>query len=131
MDINALEERIAFLERELERLTEKYEGMSAEDMYKRTRTYIENNPVVWEKVKQDARRCAEQGEPFSIAKEFEELRLGNWLIDHESEDYRCNNSFRACMTRFLLLEVPQVKPYVKLRKSKIDKYFPGLWEKVA
>lgn len=121
-------DRITWLERELARHEERTEGLSAQETYNRAKLYIDMNPGVWQRIKADARVAAHIGRRFSIAREFEELRDQKWLELNENEQYRCNNSYRACLTRFLMQEVPEVIPFVKWRRSKIDKYFPGLKE---
>lgn len=115
-------DRISQLERELARHEERTEGLSALETYNRSKAYIDNNPNVWERLKLDAAQAVLLNEHFSIADEFEQLRKSKWLDRNESEDYKCNNSYRACLIRFLKCEYPSLK--VTLRKSKVDKFFP-------
>lgn len=126
--MTAMLDRIADLEREVRRLTEKYEGLSPEEMYRRTSVYIAMNPEVWQRLKEDAAYAVAKEQPFSIAKEFEELRASRWLQRNEHEEYKCNNSYRAVLTRFLVADIPSLKPYVTLRRSKVDKFFKQLWK---
>ncbi|MBQ9041472.1 MAG: hypothetical protein IJ111_01490 [Eggerthellaceae bacterium] len=128
--LTAVERENAQLKRELARHEERTEGLSAQETYNRTKAYIDNNPKVWERICLDATHAVMLNERFSIAKEFEELRDSKWLEKHESEDYKCNNSYRACMTRFLVVQFPSLVTdgLVSIRKSKIDKFFPELEE---
>ncbi len=127
--LNEALDRITFLERELARHEERTEGLSAQETYNRSKAYIDNNPVVWERLKQDAASAVMCDEHFSIAEEFEKLRRMKWLQKHENEEYKCNNSYRACLTRFLKQEFPSLR--VTLRKSKVDRFFPELWRAAA
>ena len=129
--LNEALDRITDLEREVARLNERYEGLSAEETYNRTVEYIMMNKPVWDRLKNDALHAVDSNERFSIAKEFEVLRESKWLERNEHEQYKCNNSYRACIVRFLLVEIPQLRKLVAIRRSKIDKFFPQLWDEVA
>lgn len=124
--IRELQAEVAYLKEELARHEERTEGLNAEQMQNRAVEYVQMNPIVWERIKQDALNAAGQHKRFSIAKEFEELRNVKWLDLNENEQYKCNNSYRAPLTRMLVQEIPEVRPYVSMRRSKVDKYYQGV-----
>lgn len=124
--VRELERRVDALERELARHESRTEFMTAERMYVAGRRFIESNPAVWGLIKSHARAAAGEGRRFSMKREFENMR--GELAPVGDARWRFRNSLAPVLVRFLLLEVPEVGPYVARGRSKVDKYFDGTCE---
>lgn len=124
-----LARRVGALERELARHESRTEHMTAERMYVAGRSFIECNPFVWGLIKSDARAAAVAGRRFSMKREFEDMRDEHATVGDAR--WRFRNSLAPVLVRFLLLEVPEVAPFVARGRSKVDKYFDGTCEPPA
>ena len=120
-DVTQLEERINALEERLSLFEAKTGFMSAETMYENGEAWIARNPRAWRYIKQYANGCIDEQRRFSIQKACEELRDSD-LVDKD-ELYKVNNSYAAVLTRFMVQELPELKPLVMMRKSKVDRFF--------
>lgn len=128
-DLAALARRVGTLERELARHEARTEHMTAEVMYVAGRLFIEANPAVWSLIKSHARSAASKGRRFSMKREFEDMR-GELATEGDGR-WSFRNSLAPVLVRFLLIEVPEVEPYVARGRSKVDKYFDGTCEPPA
>jgi len=118
---SSLEHRVTMLEERLSQFEAKTGFMSAETMYESGKAWIARNPRAWRYIKQYADGCIDEQRRFSIQKACEELRDSD-LVDKD-ELYKVNNSYAAVLTRFLVKELPELKPLVSMRKSKVDRFF--------
>lgn len=124
--VGELGERVAELERELARVKPRREYLTAEEMYLSARCFIDANPTIWSLIKSHATAAASEGRRFSMKREFEDLRDECKTVgDYE---WMFPNPLAAPLVRFLLIDVPEVDPYIKRGKSKVDKYFNGQCE---
>ena len=122
--MDAMAAELAALRAELARHEERTEGLSAEQTQKRAVAWREAHPEAWRRIRADGARAAAECRRFSMKREVEQLRAER-LIDPagEPKGYLFNNSYTAPLTRMLLAEVPELKGYVRTRKSKVDKYY--------
>lgn len=118
--------RVEVLEGELARHEERTEGMSAEEMYLRTQEFIDRNPLVWSALKTLARQAVREQSRFSIKKVVEDLRGSSLVQRGTGESFEFNSSLTSTLLRFLLKEVPKLKPLARTKSCKTDKYFNGL-----
>ena len=121
-DVNELQARIAELEERLARHEERTEPMSAEVMYETAKSFIENNPQIWRSMVNVARSRARQGKRVSMKRIIEDTR-DQYGVVWQTDDVKLNNSVTACLARFLIQECPEVREYMKLKRSKVDRYF--------
>lgn len=127
--VDALARRVEAVERELARYESRMERMSPESMYVAGRRFIEHNRAVWDLIKSHAREAASEGRRFSMKREFEDMR-DEYATDRTGR-WRFRNSLTPVLARFLLLEVPEVEPFIARGQSKVDKYFDGTCEPPA
>lgn len=123
-DVVRLAQRVEELERELEVGHLYVEGMSAEKMYLEALGFIENNPSIWDVIVSHARDAAVHGRRYSMKREFEEMR--DKYVPVGDERWRLRNALAAPLVRFLLIDVPEVAPFVERGRSKVDRYFNGV-----
>ena len=122
-ELEALKKRIEELEERLERHEDRTEGMSAEKTYTQAKAWIKQNPKAWAAIKWQAKTLAAKGKRVSIKRMLENLRYIDKHLNDRNTDYSICNSYSACLARFLVAECPEVKPYISLKKSKVDRYF--------
>ena len=117
-----LQAQIAELEERLARHEERTEPMSAEVMYSTAQRFIEQNPKVWADMCHVATQRARQGKRVSMKRIIEDKRdNGGYLW--QTEAHKLSNSVTACLARFLVKEHPEVKPYIVIKRSKVDRFF--------
>ena len=112
------------LRERIERHEQRTEGMSAETMRTKAREFIVNNPRAWKFALDYARFKAANQERFNMQSIMEELRYSDDVAAWEI--FKSNNSLAAPLGRELLEAVPEAIPYMPLRKSKVDKFYPRL-----
>lgn len=116
----ALQERIAELEQRLALFESKTGFMSAETMLENAKAWVARNPQAWTYLKAMARRAITNQERFSIKRELEELRESN-TVRMDEDDYKISNSYAAVLVRLLIQEMPELREFVTLRRSKVDR----------
>lgn len=72
-----------------------------------------------------AKRRAEAQRPFGV-QEWAEAERRHPRANGSGDDFRINNSFLPIYARILATDLPEVRPYVELRKSVYDVFFPEL-----
>lgn len=127
--VDELARRVEALERELELHRSRTESMTAEEMYLAGRGFVESNPAVWSLMVSHAREAARERRRFSMKREFEDMR--GEIATKGDARWSFRNSLSPVLVRLLLLEVPEVDPYVRRGRSKVDKYFDGTCEPPA
>jgi uncharacterized coiled-coil protein SlyX len=120
--VEELQARIADLEERLARHEERTEPMSAEVMYNTAQEFITNNPDVWRSMVNVARSRARQGKRVSMKRIVEDTRDQYGAV-WQTEDFKLSNSVTAALARFLVLECPEAKDHMNLKRSKVDRYF--------
>ena len=122
VDVKALEARIAELEERLKRHEERTEPMSAETMYETAKGFIANNPDIWRSMCYIARSRARQGKRVSMKRIIEDTR-DSYGVTWQTDNFKLNNSVTAALSRFMVQECPEVKPYLRMNRSKVDRFF--------
>lgn len=120
--IDELQARIAELEERLKRHEERTEPMSAEVMYSTAKAFIKENPQVWRSMVNIARSRARQNRRVSMKRIIEDTR-DTYGTTWQTENFKLNNSVTACLARFLVKECPEVKSHMRLKRSKVDRFF--------
>lgn len=116
----ALQERIAELEQRLALFESKTGFMSAETMLENAKAWVARNPQAWKYLKAMAHRAITNQERFSIKRELEELRESN-SVRMDTDDYKISNSYASVIVRLLIQEMPELREFVTLRRSKVDR----------
>lgn len=116
----ALYERIAELEQRLALFESKTGFMNAETMLANAKAWVARNPQAWTYLKAMAHRAITNQERFSIKRELEELRESNF-VRMDEDDYKISNSYAAVLVRLLIQEMPELREFVTLRRSKVDR----------
>lgn len=122
MDAYEMQKRIDELEERLARHEERTEPMSAEKMYETAQAFIKNNPDVWRTICDRALSRARAGKRVSMKRIIEEVRDFN-PVYWQTDEFKLSNSVTACLARFLVRDCPEVKPHIKMKRSKVDRFF--------
>ena len=80
--------------------------------------WIKANHSVWLWMCSQAMRYAVDERRFSIARLVEEARYTRPVVG--IDEYKIDNTLRAPLARMLIEAVPQCKPYIQIRSSKVD-----------
>ena len=121
--IDKLERRVEILEERLEQFEAKTGFMNAETMYHNAELWIVRNPRVWAFIKQRADKCVHDGHRFSMKRALEELRDSDLVNRFNEDEFKISNSLASVLTRFLIEDMPEVREFVTLRHSKVDRLF--------
>ena len=73
-----------------------------------------------------ARRRAAARRPFGV-QEWAEAERRHDTADTEGNPFRVNNTSLPIFARILASDLPEVRPYIELRSSVYDPFFPELW----
>ena len=119
-EVEALRLRVQELEERLAEFESKTGFMNAETMLANANAWIVRNPKAWTYLKAKAHRSITNQERFSIKRELEELRESN-NIRMDEDDYKISNSYSAVFVRLLIQEMPELREFVTLRHSKVDR----------
>lgn len=92
---------------------------TAEWMKAEARKWVDDNPLAWGEMKEIASLRASLGRRFSIGQLTEYVRF-SFTTFGKSDGFKMNNSLRAELARMLIEEVPQCRPFIETRKSKVD-----------
>lgn len=129
---DALSRRVDDLERtvriqaaEIERLEIREQGMSAEETMDAARRFVASNPDIWFRAKRAALDAVEEGRPFSMR---DELRKMAKVAAHDEGEPGIINAITPALVRMMILDVPALRGRVRLGRSKVDKYFPSIFE---
>lgn len=82
--------------------------------------WIEYNPVLWNRFKDYATNEAEHKRRISVQWLIENVRKFDQVNDF-GETLKIDNSFTPVFARELIRECPQVRPFLKTRRSRFDK----------
>lgn len=82
--------------------------------------WIECNPVLWNRFKDYATSEAEHKRRISVQWLIENVRKFDQVNDF-GEPLKVDNSFSPFFARELIRECPQVRPFLKTRRSRFDK----------
>lgn len=118
-----MEARIAELEERLALFESKTGFMSADTMMENAKAWIAKNPKAWEIIENQARAAIRDRKRFSVKKALDVLRdnpIITWLDD---SDFKISNSYASVFTRLLVQEMPELREFVTIRKSKVDRLF--------
>lgn len=118
-----MNERINELEDELKRFEAKTGFMSAETMLNNAKAWIARNPKAWAYLKRMAHYSITNQSRFSIKREIEALRESSDVKLSDEDDYKISNSYSAVFVRLLIEDMPELRPLVVLRPSKVDRLF--------
>lgn len=121
-----LARRVDELERELARHEQRTEAMTAEQTYLAAASFVRCNPDAYALVVEHAKEAVAAGERFSVKREFEDMRGKVPAVG--SLAYRYCNAITPAIARMVVVDVPEVDPYLRRGKSKVDKYFDGTVE---
>lgn len=72
-----------------------------------------------------AKRRADAQAPFGV-QEWAESERRNPRVDGSGNDFKVNNTHLPIYARILASDLPEVRPYVELRASVYDRFFPEL-----
>ncbi len=123
-EVAALRNEVRWMGRELERLSMREHGMTAEETMAKARAFIALNPGIWEDVRRAAVQAARCGRPFSMR---DELRKHAARAFGDGE-HGVVNAITPALTRIMCTEVPELRHSVRLNRSKVDRFFPELFE---
>ena len=84
--------------------------------------WIRLNPGIWDRFKQYAKNEAEHERRVSVQWLVEDVRKFD-RVDNAGDAVKVDNSFSPVFARQLAAEVPEVKPYITLRRSRFDGLF--------
>ena len=121
--VEELERQIAELTARLETFESKTGFMSADTMMENAKAWIAKNPKAWEIIENQARAAIRDRKRFSVKKALEVLRdnpIITWLDD---SDFKISNSYASVFTRLLVQKMPELREFVTMRKSKVDRLF--------
>ena len=120
--IAALQRQIDELREELKRHEERTEAMSADEMVRRARQFIINNPKAWNIAIDYAKEQTAKRRRFNMQGILEEWRKADYI--EVWEDFKSNNSLAAPLGRELVEAYPPAEKYLPLRRSKTDRFYP-------
>lgn len=121
--VKSLEMRIDDLEKRLKQFESNTGFMNAETMYHNAELWIVRNPRAWAFIKQRADKCVHDGHRFSMKRALEELRDSDLVNRFNEDEFKISNSLASVLTRFLIEDMPEVREFVTLRHSKVDRLF--------
>lgn len=121
--VKSLEMRIDDLEKRLKKFESNTGFMNAETMYHNAELWIVRNPRAWAFIKQRADKCVHDGHRFSMKRALEELRDSDLVNRFNEDEFKISNSLASVLTRFLIEDMPEVREFVTLRHSKVDRLF--------
>lgn len=121
-DYQALKDRIAELEERLACFEAKTGFMSAETMKANAEAWIARNPKAWEFIRNDAHKAVRDKTRFSIKKTLENLRSLPGFV-WQGDDFKISNSYSPVFARLLVKEMPELREYTVLKRSKVDRLF--------
>lgn len=95
------------------------ECVTAANAVYHARLWVKDNPDVWEKWKRIAKEEVQHKRRFGIQWLAEESRKKD-QVDSEGRPFKINNTLTPALARLLVADLPEVRPYIQLRKSKAD-----------
>ncbi|MBR3223811.1 MAG: hypothetical protein IKF78_00625 [Atopobiaceae bacterium] len=118
-----MEKRIAELEERLALFESKTGFMSADTMLENAKAWIARNPMAWDLIKARAQVSIRQQKRFSVKRALEELRDAPGIVWGSNDDFKISNSYASVFVRILVQEMPELREFVTLRRSKVDRLF--------
>lgn len=121
--VEELEREVAELRERLQQFEAKTGFMSAETMKENAEAWIARNPKAWGIICDQARAAIRDQKRFSVKKALEVLRdspIITWLTE---DDFKISNSYSAVFVRILVTEMPELRPLVTIRRSKVDRLY--------
>lgn len=121
--VEELEREVAELRERLQQFEAKTGFMSAETMKENAEAWIARNPKAWDIIRDQAKAAIRDQKRFSVKKALEVLRdspIITWLTE---DDFKISNSYSAVFVRILVTEMPELRPLVTIRRSKVDRLY--------
>ena len=82
--------------------------------------WIEKNPTAWTFMVATAQAKVKQGRRFGIKDLCEHVRW-RMYADGLEDGFKLNNNISPALARLILREVPEAQPYLKIKKSVVDR----------
>lgn len=95
------------------------EGLSGEWMLREAAGWRHMNLRAWSAMKRIAEGYIAQGRRFSMETLIQRARY-DMGTEGLSQGFKVNNNLRSALARMLVQELPQARPYLDMRGSKVD-----------
>lgn len=113
-------EKPAEVQKQKQRACKSTSDITTAQVKARALRWIECNPVLWNRFKDYAMNEAKHKRRVSVQWLIENVRKFDRVNDF-GESLKVDNSFSPFFARELIRECPQVRPFLKTRRSRFDK----------
>lgn len=113
-------EKPAEVQKQKQRACKSTSDITTAQVKARALRWIKCNPVLWNRFKDYAMNEAKHKRRISVQWLIENVRKFDQVNDF-GETLKIDNSFTPVFARELIRECPQVRPFLKTRRSRFDK----------